>query len=128
MTRVPDYSPYAVAEFTLALMLALNRKLPRAYTRVREGNFSLDGLLGFDLHGKTAGVIGTGKIGGIVARLLLGFGVRTLAYDVAPQRRRGRARRALHATSTSCSRSPTSSRCTARCCPRPTTSSTARPS
>ena len=84
VTRVPDYSPFAVAEFTLALILALNRKLPRAHTRVRDGNFLLDGLLGFDLHGTTAGVIGTGKIGSIVARLLLAFGVRTLAYDVAP--------------------------------------------
>ncbi len=84
VARVPDYSPYAVAEFTLALVLALNRKLPRAYTRVREGNFSLDGLLGFDLHGKTAGVVGTGKIGSIVARVLLGLGVRVLASDIAP--------------------------------------------
>jgi D-lactate dehydrogenase len=82
---VPDYSPYAVAEFTLALILSLNRRLPRAYTRVREGNFMLDGLLGFDLHGTTAGVIGTGKIGSIVARLLLAFGLRTLAYDVVPR-------------------------------------------
>ncbi len=69
--HVPDYSPYAVAEFTIALALALNRHLSRAYTHVREGNFSLQGLLGFDLHGKTAGVVGTGKIGGIVAETLL---------------------------------------------------------
>ena len=83
--RVPDYSPYAVAEFTLALILALDRHLSRAYTRVREGNFSLDGLLGFDLHAKTAGIVGTGKIGGIVARNLRhGFGCRVLAYDPYP--------------------------------------------
>ena len=69
--HVPDYSPYAVAEFTIALALALNRHLSRAYTHVREGNFSLQGLLGFDLHGKTAGIVGTGKIGGIVAETLL---------------------------------------------------------
>lgn len=82
--RVPDYSPYAVAEFTLALILGLNRRLPRAYTRVRDGNFSLDGLLGFDLHGKTAGIVGTGKIGGIVARSLMALGLSVLAYDVFP--------------------------------------------
>jgi D-lactate dehydrogenase len=63
VARVPAYSPHAVAEHSVALMLALNRKLHRAYNRVREGNFALDGLLGFDLHGRTAGVIGTGKIG-----------------------------------------------------------------
>ena len=80
--RVPDYSPYAVAEFTLALMLSLDRNLSRSYTRVREGNFSLNGLLGFDIHGKTAGVIGTGKIGGIVADLLRAFGCEVLAYDI----------------------------------------------
>jgi D-lactate dehydrogenase len=83
--RVPDYSPYAVAEFTLGLILALDRHLSRAYTRVREGNFSLEGLLGFDLHGRTAGIVGTGKIGGIVARnLRSGFGCRVLAYDPLP--------------------------------------------
>jgi len=81
--HVPDYSPYAVAEFTIALALALNRHLSRAYTHVREGDFSLQGLLGFDLHGKTAGIVGTGKIGGIVAETLLrGFGCRVLAYDL----------------------------------------------
>ena len=68
----------------LALILALDRKLHRAYNRVREGNFSLDGLLGFDLHGRTAGVVGTGQIGALVARILHGFGCRLLAYD--PQR------------------------------------------
>jgi D-lactate dehydrogenase len=78
---VPAYSPYAVAEHTMALMLALNRKLHRAYNRVREGNFSLDGLLGFDIHGKTVGVIGTGQIGTVVAQILTGFGCLTLAFD-----------------------------------------------
>ncbi len=86
--HVPDYSPYAVAEFTIALVLALNRHLSRAYTHVREGNFSLQGLLGFDLHGKTAGVVGTGKIGAIVAETLLrGFGCRVLAHDPFPSDR-----------------------------------------
>lgn len=86
--HVPDYSPYAVAEFTIALALALNRHLSRAYTHVREGDFSLQGLLGFDLHGKTAGIVGTGKIGGIVAETLLrGFGCRVLAYDLFPSDR-----------------------------------------
>ena len=75
VVRVPGYSPYAVAEHTIGLMLALNRKLHRAYNRVREGNFALDGLLGFDMHGKTAGVIGTGKIGTVVAEILSGFGL-----------------------------------------------------
>lgn len=84
VARVPAYSPYAVAEHTIGLILALNRKLHKAYVRVREGNFSLEGLLGFDLHGRTAGVVGTGKIGAIVARLLAGFGCRLLAHDVAP--------------------------------------------
>ncbi|SDY63840.1 2-hydroxyacid dehydrogenase [Citreimonas salinaria] len=79
--RVPAYSPHAVAEHTLALILTLDRKLHRAYNRVREGNFALDGLLGFDLHGKTVGIIGTGQIGGIVARILKGFGCELLAYD-----------------------------------------------
>jgi D-lactate dehydrogenase len=88
VTHVPDYSPYAVAEFTIALALALDRHLSRAYTRVREGNFSLQGLLGFDLHGKTAGIVGTGRIGGIVAEMLLrGFGCRVLAFDVSPSPR-----------------------------------------
>jgi D-lactate dehydrogenase len=84
VVRVPAYSPYAVAEHTVALMLALNRKLVRAYNRVREGNFSLEGLLGFDVHGKTAGIIGTGKIGTVVARILAGFGCRLLAHDPYP--------------------------------------------
>jgi D-lactate dehydrogenase len=84
VARVPAYSPYAVAEHTVALLLALNRKLHRAYTRVRETNFSLDGLLGFDLHGKTVGIVGTGKIGTIVARILKGFGCNLLAFDLYP--------------------------------------------
>lgn len=79
--RVPAYSPHAVAEHTVALILTLNRKTHRAYNRVREGNFALNGLLGFDLHGKTAGIIGTGKIGALVARILNGFGCRLMAYD-----------------------------------------------
>jgi D-lactate dehydrogenase len=84
VVRVPAYSPYAVAEHTIALMLALNRKLYRAYNRVREGNFALDGLLGFDMHGKTVGVMGTGQIGTVVTQILTGFGCRTLAFDPIP--------------------------------------------
>jgi D-lactate dehydrogenase len=84
VARVPAYSPHAVAEHTLALILALNRKIHRAYNRVREGNFALDGLLGFDLHGKTVGVVGTGKIGTVVVRILAGFGCRLLAHDPYP--------------------------------------------
>jgi D-lactate dehydrogenase len=80
--RVPEYSPAAIAEHTVALMLALNRKLIKAHNRVRELNFSLDGLTGFDMVGKTAGVIGTGKIGSVVTRILHGFGCHLLAYDV----------------------------------------------
>jgi D-lactate dehydrogenase len=84
VVRVPAYSPYAVAEHTIALMLALNRKVHRAYNRVREGNFALDGLVGFDMHGKTVGVIGTGQIGTVVAQILTGFGCPTLAFDPFP--------------------------------------------
>lgn len=83
VTRVPAYSPHAVAEHTLALILGLARRVPTAYNRVREGNFALDNLLGFDLCGRTAGVIGTGKIGAIVAKILLGFGCKVVAHDVA---------------------------------------------
>ncbi|MDX5346535.1 MAG: 2-hydroxyacid dehydrogenase [Hymenobacteraceae bacterium] len=82
VVRVPAYSPYAVAEHTLALILTLNRKTHRAYNRVKEGNFSLNGLLGFDLHGTTAGLIGLGKIGKVTAKILKGFGCRVLGYDV----------------------------------------------
>lgn len=84
VVRVPAYSPYAVAEHAVGLMLALNRKIHRAYHRVREGNFALEGLIGFDMRGKTAGVVGTGKIGAIVAEILKGFGCTLLAYDPYP--------------------------------------------
>ena len=84
VVRVPAYSPYAVAEYSLALMLSLNRKIHRAYWRTRDGNFSLNGLRGFDMHGKTTGIIGTGKIARILIRLLKGFGMRILAYDLYP--------------------------------------------
>ncbi|MBE9121002.1 2-hydroxyacid dehydrogenase [Tychonema sp. LEGE 07199] len=82
LLRVPAYSPYAVAEHAVAMILSLNRKIHRAYNRVREGNFALDGLLGFDLHGKTVGIVGTGKIGALTAKILHGFGCRLLGYDV----------------------------------------------
>lgn len=84
VTRVPAYSPYAVAEHAVAMLLTLNRKTHRSFNRVRELNFSLNGLVGFDLHGKTAGIVGTGKIGRIVAQILRGFGMRVLAYDPFP--------------------------------------------
>lgn len=82
--RVPAYSPEAVAEHAVAMLLTLNRKTHKAYNRVREQNFSLDGLLGFNLHGKTIGVIGTGKIGKAFIKIMLGFGCRVLAYDKFP--------------------------------------------
>lgn len=81
ITRVPAYSPYAVAEHTIGMMLALSRKIYKAYNRVREGNFSLNGLLGFDFYGKTVGIIGAGKIGLLVAKRLQAFGCRVLIYD-----------------------------------------------
>jgi D-lactate dehydrogenase len=84
VVRVPAYSPYAVAEHTVGLILSLNRKIHRAYNRIREGNFSLDGLLGFDIHGCTLGIVGTGKIGQILAQIMKGFGCNILAYDVFP--------------------------------------------
>lgn len=84
VVRVPAYSPHAVAEHTVALLLTLNRKIHRAYNRVRELNFSLGGLVGFDLFGKSAGIIGTGKIGRITAQILRGFGMNVLAYDLLP--------------------------------------------
>jgi D-lactate dehydrogenase len=80
--RVPSYSPEAVAEHAMAMILTLNRKTHKAYYRVREQNFSLNGLLGFDLHGKTVGVIGTGNIGKAFAKIVLGFGCKTLAFDI----------------------------------------------
>lgn len=84
VARVPAYSPHAVAEHALALILTLNRRTYRAYNRVREGNFALDGLMGFDLQGKTVGVIGTGKIGSIFARIMEGIGSRVIAFDPYP--------------------------------------------
>ncbi|QIK79993.1 2-hydroxyacid dehydrogenase [Sphingomonas piscis] len=81
VARVPAYSPHAIAEHTVALILALDRKIHRAYARVREGNFSLEGLLGFDLHGRTIGIIGTGRIGTVFARIMAGFGCQLLAFD-----------------------------------------------
>ena len=84
VARVPAYSPHAVAEHALALILALNRQTHRAYNRVREGNFALEGLLGFDLYGKTVGVIGTGKIGATFVGVMSGFGCELLAYDPYP--------------------------------------------
>ncbi len=81
VARVPAYSPYAVAEYTLALMLSLNRHVHRAYNRVREGNFALDGLLGFDMHGRTVGLIGLGKIGVCTARILQGMGCIVIGHD-----------------------------------------------
>lgn len=82
IVRVPEYSPYAVAEHAVALMMSLNRNIHRAFARVRDSNFSLNGLIGFDMHGKTVGLIGTGKIGQVAARILKGFGCRILAYDL----------------------------------------------
>lgn len=84
VTRVPAYSPHAVAEHSVALLLTLNRKIHRAFNRVREQNFSLGGLVGFDLHGKTVGILGTGKIGRVAAAIFRGFGCRVLAYDKYP--------------------------------------------
>ncbi|ETI46035.1 hypothetical protein L914_09213 [Phytophthora nicotianae] len=82
VTRVPAYSPYAVAEHAASLMMALNRKIHRSYNRTREQNFRLAGLLGFDINGKTIGVVGTGKIGALFARIAAGFGAKVLGYDV----------------------------------------------
>jgi len=86
IARVPAYSPYAVAEHAMALILTLNRKTHRAYYRTRDNNFTINGLMGIDLHGKNAGVIGTGKIGRIMAGILKGFGMRILAYDAFPNK------------------------------------------
>jgi len=82
IARVPEYSPYAIAEFTVGVMLALNRKLVRTHYRIMEMNFSLNGLVGFDMNGKTVGIIGTGKIGSVVAKILHGFGCKLLLYDI----------------------------------------------
>lgn len=84
VVRVPAYSPYAVAEHAAALMLALNRKIHKAFYRTRDNNFNIDGLCGFDMNGKTSGVIGTGKIGKVIIRILKGFGMNVLAYDIYP--------------------------------------------
>lgn len=84
--RVPAYSPHAVAEHAVALMLTLNRKTHRAHMRVRDGNFSLHGLIGFDFYQKTVGIVGTGKIGIILAKIMLGFGCRVLALDISPSK------------------------------------------
>jgi D-lactate dehydrogenase len=84
VVRVPAYSPHAVAEHTVGLLLTLNRKIHRAYNRVRELNFSLSGLVGFDIHGKTVGIIGTGKIGRITSQIFRGFDANVLAYDPFP--------------------------------------------
>ncbi len=86
VVRVPAYSPHAIAEHTVALILALNRKIYRAYQRTRENNFSLNGLMGFDMYGKIAGIIGTGKIGILTGGILKGFGMRVLAYDPYPNK------------------------------------------
>lgn len=82
VVRVPEYSPYAVAEHAVALILTLNRKTHRAYNRIKELNFSLNGLTGFDLHGKTVGIVGTGRIGSVMAKIMHGFGCEVIAYDV----------------------------------------------
>jgi D-lactate dehydrogenase len=82
VVRVTNYSPNSVAEFAVGLLLALNRKLPRAYNRTRDGNFELDGLMGFDLVGRTVAVIGTGKIGTVFARIMVGFGCTVIGFDV----------------------------------------------
>lgn len=81
VARVPEYSPFSVAEHAIALMLAMNRKLVHAHNRINELNFSLDGLVGFDMNGKTVGIVGTGKIGQQTAKILHGFGCKILAYD-----------------------------------------------
>jgi D-lactate dehydrogenase len=85
VVRVPEYSPFAVAEHVVALIQTLNRKIHRAFNRVREGNFSLNGLVGFDLHNKTVGILGVGKIGKVLARILTGFGCEVLLYDKYPE-------------------------------------------
>lgn len=84
VVRVPKYSPYAVAEHALALIMMLNRKIHKAYNRIRDGNFTLDGLIGFDLHKKTVGVIGTGEIGQVFCQIMNGLGCKVLAYDIQP--------------------------------------------
>lgn len=96
VVRVPAYSPYAVAEYTVALMLSLNRKIHRASWRTKDGNFSLHGLMGFDMRGKTVGVIGTGKIAKILIHILKGFGMNILAYDPFPDHNFAREEKILY--------------------------------
>ena len=98
VVRVPAYSPYAVAEYTVALMLSLNRKIPRATWRTRDGNFSLHGLLGFDMYGKTVGIIGTGKIAKKLIMILRGFGMNILAYDLYPDHNFAREHQVVYTT------------------------------
>ncbi len=86
VVRVPAYSPYSVAEHAMALLLSLNRKIHKAYNRTRENNFTLSGLTGFDLHGKTVGVVGTGKIGKVFIDICQGFGMKVIAYDIYPDK------------------------------------------
>jgi D-lactate dehydrogenase len=86
VVRVTDYSPYSVAEHAVALVLAINRKIHRAYNRTRDSNFALDGLMGFDLHGKSVAVIGTGKIGRVFAKIMVGFGCNVIGYDMYPSK------------------------------------------
>ena len=87
VVRVPAYSPHAIAEYTVGLILAVNRKIHKAYVRTREGNFSINGLMGVDLYGKTAGIIGTGKIGQILIKILKGFDMKVIAYDLFPNQK-----------------------------------------
>ena len=87
VVRVPAYSPHAIAEYTVGLILAVNRKINKAYVRTREGNFSINGLMGVDLYGKTAGIIGTGKIGQILIKILKGFEMKVIAYDLFPNQK-----------------------------------------
>jgi D-lactate dehydrogenase len=86
VVRVPEYSPYAVAEHTIALILSLNRKIHRAYSRIRDLNFTIQGLMGFDLHDKVIGVVGTGKIGKVMIKIAGGFGMKVIAYDPFPDK------------------------------------------
>ncbi|MEZ5264353.1 MAG: 2-hydroxyacid dehydrogenase [Acidimicrobiales bacterium] len=108
VARVPAYSPHAVAEHAVGLILALNRHLHRAYNRVRENNFALSGLLGFDLHGRRVGVVGTGAIGAVFARIMVGFGCEVVAADPYPDPRAPRSGCAT-SSATSCWRRATSS-------------------
>ena len=87
VVRVPAYSPHAIAEYTVGLILAVNRKINKAYVRTREGNFSINGLMGIDLYEKTAGIIGTGKIGQILIKILRGFDMKVIAYDLFPNQK-----------------------------------------